>query len=120
MPDAPYTNEELATLGDDAFPQRGTYCPRCRNFIPSFAAISAAEEALLRKPVLAGLRELCTRTGCNSIFAKIWWSHPSGPRQARRTPPCPYCGRPLFSDKTGQCLQCGWDWHDAATPVQHP
>src|SRR3954470_20122483 len=52
MPDAPYTNEELAKLGDDAFPQRGTYCPRCRNFIPSFAAIRAAEEARLRSPVL--------------------------------------------------------------------
>lgn len=120
MPDVPYTNEEIAKLGDNAFPQRGAYCPRCRNFIPSFSTISPAVEAPLRDPGLVGLRELRARTGCNMVFAKIWWSHPQGPHAAKLALPCPYCGRPLFSQRSKQCLQCGWDWHDSARPVQHP
>ncbi len=120
MSDASYTNDEIAKLDDSAFPQRGTHCTRCRNFIPSFAAISPAEEARLRDSGLVGIRELRARTGCNMVFAKIWWSHPSGPHAAKLTPPCPHCGRPLFTERSRQCLQCGWDWHDPAKPVHHP
>lgn len=116
----PYTNEEIAALGDSDFPQRGVFCPRCRNFIPSFAALSPDDEAQLRASGAGGLRALRQRTGCNQIFAKIWWIHPAGPHEAKVTPPCPYCGKPLFTEKSRQCLRCGWDWHDAAHPVQHP
>jgi ribosomal protein L37E len=120
MSDTHYTNDEIAELGDSAFPQRGGFCPRCRNFIPSFTAITQKEEARLRTSGLVGIRELRTKTGCNMIFAKIWWSHPSGPHQAKVHPPCPHCGQPLFTEKTKQCLHCGRDWHDPAKPVQHP
>jgi ribosomal protein L37E len=120
MSDTPYTNEEIARLGDSAFPQRGVFCPRCRNFIPSFAAFTPEEEGRLRGSGIKGFTELRRKTGCNTVFAKIWWSHPDGPHQAKVTPPCPYCGEPLFTEKTKQCLHCGWDWHDSAKPVQHP
>jgi len=33
-------------------------------------------------------------------------------------PPCPYCGVKLWHPKGQQCLECGWDWHDAENPVQ--
>jgi len=36
----------------------------------------------------------------------------------RKGPPCPYCGVKLWHPKGQQCLECGWDWHDAANPVQ--
>jgi hypothetical protein len=114
-----YTNEELSRLNDRAFPERGTYCPKCRNYIPAFAALDADTEERIRDTGLAAMVELRRLTGCNLIFAKIWAIHPKGPHPARLGPPCPYCGRPLFSEGTSQCIQCGWDWHDPANPVQH-
>ena len=36
----------------------------------------------------------------------------------RKGPPCPYCGVKLWHPKGQQCLECGWDWHDAENPVQ--
>src|SRR5689334_803087 len=119
MPDAPYTNEELARLGEHAMPTRGVYCPRCKNYIPSFAAFDSPAEGRLRSLRISGFEELKARTGCNAIFAKIWFIHPDGPHPAKVKPPCPYCGKPLFTEKSRQCLQCGWDWHDAKRPVQH-
>jgi len=117
--DAPYTNDEIAALGDDAFPERGVYCPRCKNYIPSFAVFDAKDEARLRASRIEGFQELKARTGCNAIFAKIWLIHPDGPHPAKATPPCPYCGEPLFTENAKQCLNCGWDWHDAGHPVKH-
>jgi hypothetical protein len=116
---APYTNEELAKLGADAAPQRGVYCPRCKSYIPSFAVFDAKEEARLRASRVSGFTELKERTGCNALFAKIWFIHPDGPHAQKERPPCPYCGTPLFTPKSRQCLHCGWDWHDAAHPVRH-
>ena len=119
MSETPYTNDELAALGNDAFPKRGTYCPRCRNFIPKFAAIGADEEARLRIDGIAGWKALRVKTGCNMLFAKIWWIHPNGAHAAKVTPPCPYCGEPLFTENSKQCLKCGWDWHDSKHLVKH-
>ena len=114
-----YTNEELSRMVDDAFPERGVYCPKCRNYIPTFTALDSDVERRLSGTGLAGMAELRRLTGCNLIFAKIWAVHPNGPHPAPVRPPCPYCGRPLFSEGTRQCIQCGWDWHDSANPVQH-
>jgi hypothetical protein len=68
---------------------------------------------------LAAMVAIRKLTGCNMLFAKIWAIHPNGPHPVRVGPPCPYCGKPLFSDGTRQCLQCGWDWHNPKNPVQH-
>ncbi len=114
-----YTNEELSRLDDHAFPERGTYCPKCRNYIPTFAAMDANTEQRLREGRLRSMFEVRRLTGCNLIFAKIWVIHPNGPHPERFGPPCPYCGSRLFSEGTRQCIQCGWDWHDPSNPVQH-
>lgn len=121
MADAPYSNEELRTLTtEDALPERGDFCPRCRKFIPSFADLSDDDvrqlmEVVAQSPAQA-MRELRAKTGCNMRFAKIWVIHPTGPHVAKIHPPCPYCGKPLFSTGTRQCLSCGWDWHDKDNP----
>jgi hypothetical protein len=119
MNDRPYTNEELRQLHADAVPQRREYCPKCKNFIPSFEALSHEAEKSLRRSRLAAIAEVRKLTGCNMQFAKIWAIHPNGPHPEGKEPPCPYCGRLLFSDKTRQCIRCGWDWHDPENPIQH-
>jgi hypothetical protein len=115
----PYTNEELSELSDHAFPERGIYCPKCQNYIPYFAALDLETEKALRVSGLAAMEQIRRLTGCNMVFAKIWAVHPNGPHPERVGPPCPYCGKPLFSEKTRQCIQCGWDWHDPDKPVRH-
>jgi hypothetical protein len=117
MPDESYNDEELLGLADDAFPQRGEFCPRCRKFIPSFSDLSTEDIHQLRElPPAQAMRALRQKTNCNIVFAKIWAIHPTGPHAAKIHPPCPYCGTPLFSTGTRQCLKCGWDWHDKDNP----
>lgn len=120
MNDAPYTNDELARLPMHARCARGPLCPKCGCHIPSFAVLTAADEASLRRlDTMSAIREVRAKTGCSVAFAKIWALHPDGPCPRKEGPPCPYCGQPLFTSLSKQCLRCGWDWHDAARPVQH-
>ena len=115
-----YSREELGRVSDSEFPTRGPLCPRCQAHIPAFAALSAEEEARLRKlDPIEQMRALREATGCNLRWAKIWALHPDGPQSHKIGPPCPYCAHPLFTDQSKQCLECGWDWHDASRPVQH-
>lgn len=121
MNPAPYTKEELEALNDEALPERGEYCPKCKGFIPSFDALNRQTEQQLRSlGTLTAIRGLRDLTGCNLRFAKAWALHPGGPHPRRTGPPCPYCGKALFTAETRQCIQCGWDWHDPSRPVQHP
>ena len=115
----PFTNAELAKLSDSDLPSRGVFCPKCQKFIPTFESFDTEYERLLAQPRPALIRELRARTGCNQVFAKIWAAHPDGPHAAVIHPPCPFCGRPLFTERSKQCVQCGWDWHDAEHPVRH-
>jgi hypothetical protein len=32
---------------------------------------------------------------------------------------CPYCGKPLATDRAKQCFSCGMDWHDPDSVVKH-
>ena len=34
-------------------------------------------------------------------------------------PPCPYCGAPLPTVRSKQCLKCHHDWHDPDNVVRH-
>ena len=119
MIDAPYTNEELRELSGSASPERGVYCPKCRNYIPAFADVDAKTLESIRGFGVRSMSEIRRLTGCNLVFAKIWAVHPDGSHPARNGPPCHYCGRHLFSEGTRQCIRCGWDWHDPKNPVQH-
>jgi len=100
--------------------ERGEFCPKCKNYIPLFTSLSAGEIQKLRElSPGAAMRKIRQDTGCDDVTAKIWVVHRDGPHAARVRPPCPYCGVPLFSEKTQQCIKCGWDWHDAMNPVRH-
>jgi hypothetical protein len=41
------------------------------------------------------------------------------PDRTRPTKPCPWCGKPLKTEKAQQCFECGMDWHDPANVVRH-
>jgi len=115
-----YTREDLAKVGDSDFPQRGVFCPRCHTHIPEFAALSKEQEEKIRQlSPLHQMKAVHEATGCNLRWAKIWALHPDGPRSHKNGPPCPYCGEPVFTPASKQCLECGWDWHDSQRPVQH-
>jgi hypothetical protein len=120
MSTEPYSREELTRVTISEFPKRGLLCPRCQTHIPSFGDLSEKEEKRIRllDPV-EQMRALREATGCNLRWAKIWVLHPNGPQSHKIGPPCPYCGQPLFTDQSKQCLECGWDWHNALRPVQH-
>lgn len=115
-----YTREELARVDYSNSPDRGPLCPCCGIRIPVFADISPDTEREIRKfDFSAQKRAVRKMTGCSIGWAKIWVLHPDGPRQRVMGPPCPYCGKELFTTQTKQCLQCGWDWHDPSHPVRH-
>lgn len=108
--DKPYTQGEIECLGENTWPWRGPYCGKCRNHIPQFAVISPEDERHLKSlPAMQAFKEIRARTGCPSLWAKIWAFHPQGPHPS--PPPCPYCARPLRTAEAQQCFECGADWH---------
>ena len=114
-----YSNEEFAGLGPHEKPSKGVFCPRCRNFIPSFSDLGPKGDDALRKLGPHAYTELRKRTGCSAFFAKLWMIHPHGPHEEKKHLPCPYCGAGLPTEKSQQCLSCGWDWHDFERPIRH-
>ena len=103
----------LSDTNEREEPTRGEFCPKCKNYIPQFAGLSEAQVKRLRSlPPAEAMRELQKQTGCSVVLAKVWVVHPNGPHKARIKPPCPFCGEPLFSERTRQCLKCDWDWHN--------
>jgi hypothetical protein len=64
---------------------------------------------------LEAIRRLREAMGLPVLACKEWVVEhaPSKPN------PCPYCGKPLRTERASQCFECGADWHDAdpaATP----
>jgi hypothetical protein len=120
-----YTNRELQSLPDDAWPTRGPLCEKCHTHIPALADLAPAQEESLRQLAkqssARAILELRRITGCNLRWAKIWVSHPNGPQTKHGVdgPPCPYCGAPLRTDKAKQCISCGTDWHNPDNVIQH-
>lgn len=114
----PYTRDEVIAAISKA-PDRGTYCPRCENFIPEFADISPQEAAEIRELTVGKAMDVVQhRTGCSRAWAKIWAIHPDGPHEARPAPvPCPYCDLPL-NPQAKQCPLCKMDWHNPDKIVQ--
>lgn len=108
----PYSSEDLSRITDEAWPNKGEYCEKCRTWIPRFADLTDEETARLRSlstiQAMKGVREA---TGCSLRWAKIWAMHPNGPEPQYVGPPCPHCGEPLRTAKAQQCLSCGADWH---------
>lgn len=109
-----YSWEELLIVRDDEFPDKGPVCPICKTRIPAFQDLKPQDEAYLKELIRGGqsieaMKRLRGVTGCNLRWAKIWVSHPHGPRP---TIPCPHCGEALRTPLAQQCRFCGMDWHD--------
>ena len=123
-----YTREELEKIivseaaGDRILPEKGEHCPACDAIIPRFLDLPPEQEAMVRAIDREGrrveaIRKLRELTGCPLAWAKIWVSHPTGPKPEHtrgNTSPCPYCGKPLRTDQAKQCFHCGADWHHGA------
>ena len=114
MDSAPYTREEIESLGD-AKPTRGTQCPKCKCHIPEFADLDDETIAKLKRMHAGrGMLELRRLTGCSPVWAKIWYLHRDGPHREfgdSDAPDCPECGEQLRTKLAKQCVACGADWH---------
>lgn len=51
------------------------------------------------------------------VFTTFPSSRPMSSDPAK--PPCPYCGAPLPTVRSKQCLKCHYDWHDPDNVVRH-
>jgi len=114
-----YSRLELQNLRDDAWPDRGEYCQKCTNIVPSFEDISDEDIEDLRALIAAGnvmsaMQKIHDKTGCSLRWAKIWVHHPYGGHtiSQRPTPPCPYCGSQLRTPSARQCPVCYGSWHE--------
>jgi hypothetical protein len=111
----PYSQIELQTIGD-GFPDRGIFCGKCKTYIPEFDFLDAFTYHRIRVLSLSGQKELAqseliAATGCPARWAKIWVIHSGKPHVATPGPPCPYCGKPLLTDRARQCQHCFASWH---------
>jgi hypothetical protein len=113
---APYSRAELLALDDKRCPDRGDPCPCCGELVPRFGDLNpelfAHLVSLMREDqTLDPMEELRKYTGAPLIFAKIWVIHRGEPQPRYPKLPCRYCGRPLPSERSKQCLHCHADWH---------
>lgn len=114
-----YFKRDLLEVVDD-LPAMGKPCYHCGARIPKFLDLESEVRRriyeLIRNGDEAGAIEaLRAETGCPPEWARLWVTHPFGPRRPARLwvgPPCAYCGRPLRTRLARQCFDCGKDWHD--------
>ena len=96
---------------------RGPFCPHCNMFLPVFADLTVTQEQRIRSLLLQGRHliaraELISTTGCSNPLAGIWLEHGGRPKPIPgATPPCPYCGKPLWTSLSKQCCYCHVNWH---------
>jgi hypothetical protein len=102
----------------DGLPEMGKPCYHCGVRVPKFLDLESEDHCriyqLSRTDEEAAIDALCEATGCPREWARIWVTHPFGPRRPARLwvgPPCPQCSRPLRTRLARQCFECGLDWH---------
>ena len=122
--DAPYTRTEMKDL-QNSLPVRGPVCLHCKGHIPQFAELRAVQRfsalAHIRsKRILEAMATVQNATGCCPLWAKIWAVHHGQPQPRFTGPPCPFCGAPLPSNNSRQCLSCKADWHGTPGPNLEP
>lgn len=111
-----YTRDEVDKAGD-CFPEKGTFCPKCKTYIPKFEDLTEEKESIVkdimgRRGKAAAMSELRKLTGCSARWAKIWVVHPNGPTPLHQGPPCPFCGGALRTERAKQRPHCFKTWHN--------
>jgi len=106
---------------ENTLPTIGERCPKCGMPIPQFADLRDADHQRILKLISSGqkivaVRELRIATGCPLTWAKLWVMHSGRAGFVEETAPCPYCGKPLKTDRARQCQHCLMDWHDPQNP----
>jgi hypothetical protein len=74
-----------------------------------------------RGHTIDAIKRLREATGWGPADAKTWVDRAlegHGCTKTRMGKPCPYCGRPLRTDRANQCFECGTDWHDASNIIR--
>lgn len=122
MSTKPYSRDELKAAADGRWPDRGERCGRCGVLVPQFADLTVGDRGRIVHLIIEGRkmlaqRELMAATDAPPRFAKIWVLHEGCPQPRFPGPSCPYCGEPLASSRTRQCLHCHRDWHGAKEAV---
>ena len=78
-------------------------------------------ELIGRGHTIAAVKRLREATGRGLADAKMWVDRTAeghGSTKIGTGKPCPYCGRPLRTDRAKQCFECGADWHDAGNIIR--
>lgn len=105
----------------DELPAMGKPCYHCGSRIPKFLDLPDEDFRRIYGLIRVGneaaaAEELRKLAGCPPEWARLWVTHPFGPRRPARVwvgPPCSRCGRPLRTRLARQCIECGLDWHDS-------
>jgi hypothetical protein len=118
-----YFKRDLLEVVDE-LPMMGRPCYHCGVRIPKFLDLETEDHYRIYKLARsssedAAVDELVKVMGCPREWARLWVTHPFGPKRPARVwvgPPCVRCGRPLRTRLARQCLECGLDWHDHDEP----
>jgi hypothetical protein len=113
-----YFKRDLLEVVDE-LPMMGRPCYHCGFRIPRFLDLKRQDASGIYKLARSGQEDaavevLMKAMGCPREWARIWVTHPIGPRRPARVwvgPPCSNCGRPLRTRLARQCFECGLDWH---------
>jgi|SRR5215813_3239523 len=89
-------------------------CEKCNAAVPEFEFSESFEKEIsgLLRTNPSWVMHRLQQEGCEMSIAKAWTLHhiPSSD-YAHEPTPCPWCGRPLRTEKAKQCRHCGKDWH---------
>jgi hypothetical protein len=115
-----YFKRDLLEVVDE-LPSMGKPCYHCGARIPKFLDLATEDRSRIYNLARSGhedaaVEDLMTVMGCPREWARLWVTHPLGPRRPARLwigPPCPQCARPLRTRLARQCFECGKDWHDS-------
>ena len=69
-----YTREELEKVSNSEFPEKGTFCNKCKTWIPQFEELDEVTESRIKKLIneqnqIMAMRELEAKVGCNQRWS---------------------------------------------------
>jgi hypothetical protein len=78
-------------------------------------------ELIGRGHSIVAVKRLQEAMGWGLADAKMWVDRTlegHGSAKTRTGTACPYCGRPLRTERAKQCFECGTDWHDTSKIIR--